>query len=200
MKSSKTVVFALVLPLAAFVTGCETFDNDRDDGHSAAAAHGNAFVSVTEAVAAMNPTEGNKVKGTVRFTQTGSKVKIVAKIEGLNPNQKHAIHIHESGDVSSKDGMATGGHYNPEGHPHAHPHAAQRHAGDLGNLQADAKGVATLELEVDNISIVGLKNPIVGRAVIIHAKEDDGGQPVGNAGPRISQGAIGLVKSATPAK
>ncbi|HEY1171348.1 MAG TPA: superoxide dismutase family protein [Verrucomicrobiae bacterium] len=196
MKVPKIAVSLLALPLAAFVTGCSTTD---DHGHGAAAAHANAFANITQAVATMNPTDGNKAKGTVKFTQTGNKVKIVATIEGLNPNQKHAIHIHEAGDVSSKDGMATGGHYNPEGHPHAHPHAAQRHAGDLGNLQADAKGNATLELEVDNISIAGLKNPIVGRAVIIHAKEDDGGQPVGNAGARISQGAIGLVKPAAPA-
>jgi Cu/Zn superoxide dismutase len=32
--------------------------------------------------------------------------------------------------------------------------------------------------------------------VIVHAKPDDGGQPVGNAGARIGQGVIGLAKSA----
>jgi superoxide dismutase, Cu-Zn family len=32
----------------------------------------------------------------------------------------------------------------------------------------------------------------VGRGVIIHAKPDDGGQPVGNAGARIGFGVIGV--------
>jgi len=29
----------------------------------------------------------------------------------------------------------------------------------------------------------------------VHAKEDDGGQPTGNAGARIGQGVIGIAKS-----
>jgi Cu-Zn family superoxide dismutase len=45
---------------------------------------------------------------------------------------------------------------------------------------------------VSNISIQGQKNPILGRAVIVHAKPDDGGQPVGNAGARIACGVIGV--------
>src|SRR2546426_7649382 len=44
----------------------------------------------------------------------------------------------------------------------------------------------------DNISIAGTKNPIIGRGVIVHAKVDDGGQPVGNAGARIACGVIGV--------
>jgi Cu-Zn family superoxide dismutase len=47
---------------------------------------------------------------------------------------------------------------------------------------------------VDNISVAGTKNPIVGRGVIVHAKVDDGGQPVGNAGGRIACGVIGVAK------
>ena len=87
-----------------------------------------------------------------------------------------------------------GGHYNREGHPHALPDKKERHAGDLGNLQADAQGKATLDLTVDNITINGSKNPLVGRGVIVHEKKDDGSQPVGSAGGRISCGAIGLAK------
>ncbi|MEW6160540.1 MAG: superoxide dismutase family protein [Verrucomicrobiota bacterium] len=50
-----------------------------------------------------------------------------------------------------------------------------------------------------NISIAGTKNPIIGRSVIVHAKPDDGGQPVGNAGARIACGVIGIANTA-PAK
>ncbi|MEW6302254.1 MAG: superoxide dismutase family protein [Verrucomicrobiota bacterium] len=151
--------------------------------------------AVTQALAVMHPTKGSKTKGTVQFTQDGRAVKVKAVIEGLNPNQKHAIHIHEFGDTSAEDGMATGGHYNPEGHQHGLTDKEMRHAGDLGNLQADAAGKATYEITVNNVTISG-RNAILGRAVIIHAKEDDGGQPVGNAGARIAQGTIGVAKPA----
>jgi len=88
--------------------------------------------------------------------------------------------------------MSAGGHYNPEGHQHGLPDSENRHAGDLGNVQADSEGKAHYEITVSNISIQGPRNPILGRAVIVHAKPDDGGQPVGNAGARIACGVIGV--------
>jgi Cu-Zn family superoxide dismutase len=62
----------------------------------------------------------------------------------------------------------------------------------LGNVQADSEGKAHYEITVENISILGQKNPIIGRAVVVHAKPDDGSQPVGNAGARIGCGVIGV--------
>ncbi|MFO1499675.1 MAG: superoxide dismutase family protein [Verrucomicrobiota bacterium] len=158
-------------------------------------AHAASWAAIKEAVAVLHPTAGNKAHGEVRFTQVGDSVKVSAHLEGLNPGQKHAMHIHEFGDCSSPDGMSAGGHYNPEGHAHALPETAQRHAGDLGNVQADNDGHAHYEITVDNISIAGTKNPIIGRGVIVHAKVDDGGQPVGNAGARLACGVIGVAKA-----
>lgn len=159
---------------------------------AADAAHADAWASVKQAVAVLHPTSGNKCHGTVRFTQEGNSVKVAAHIEGLTPGQKHAIHIHQFGDCSSADAMSAGGHYNPENHPHALPESGHRHAGDLGNLQADNAGKAHYEITVNNVTIAGTKNPIIGRAVIVHAKPDDGSQPVGNAGARIACGVIGV--------
>ncbi len=156
---------------------------------------GNPFAGVTKAVCVIQATTGNSVKGDVSFTQSGSKLRIHGHFEGLTPNQKHAIHVHQYGDINCTDGKCTGGHYNPEGHPHALPPASARHAGDLGNVQADANGKAHFSLEVENISVAGSKNPIIGRAIIIHAKPDDGGQPTGNAGGRIGYGVIGIAPS-----
>ena len=119
-------------------------------------------------------------------------MKVVADLEGLNANQKHAFHIHQYGDCSAPDATSAGGHYNPEGHQHGLPDAQNRHAGDLGNVQADADGKAHYEITVSNVSIMGHMNPILGRGVIVHAKVDDGGQPVGNAGARIACGVIGV--------
>jgi Cu-Zn family superoxide dismutase len=75
---------------------------------------------------------------------------------------------------------------------HGLPESENRHAGDLGNLQADEQGKAHYEITVTNILIAGVKNPIIGRGVIVHAKVDDESQPVGNAGARIACGVIGV--------
>jgi len=146
------------------------------------------------AVAVMTPTAGNSAAGTVTFTQGEKGIIVEATIRGLEAGQQHAIHIHQYGDLRLDNGKGTGGHYNPEGHPHALPTSEQRHGGDLGNLTADAKGNASYSIVVTNITIDGDHNPIIGRGVIIHAKVDDGGQPTGNAGARISQGVIGIAK------
>lgn len=147
------------------------------------------------AVAVLHPTEGNKVKGWVKFEQTNAGVKVTAHVEGLKPNSKHGFHIHEFGDCSAPDGTSAGGHYNPEGHEHALPDGKTRHAGDLGNLEANAQGMAHYEMVVANISVSGEKNPILGRGVIVHAQPDDGSQPVGNAGARLACGVIGVAQA-----
>jgi Cu-Zn family superoxide dismutase len=159
---------------------------------SISALHSAETTPVAQAVAVLHPTAGQHCHGVVRFTQEGESVKVVADIEGLMPGQKHAFHIHQFGDCSSPDGMSAGGHYNPEGHQHGLPESENRHAGDLGSVQADEQGKAHYEITVTNISIMGAKNPIVGRGVIVHAKADDGSQPVGNAGGRIACGVIGV--------
>ncbi len=154
-----------------------------------------ASTPLTTAVAILTPTEGNQVTGRVKFTQSENSVMITAKIQGLQPGAVHGWHIHEFGDLSSLDGKAMGGHYNPDSRVHGLPNSPKRHAGDLGNLKADSLGEAIKELRVDNITINGSKNPILGRGLILHAESDDGGQPTGNAGSRIAQGVIGVTKA-----
>jgi len=144
-------------------------------------------------IAVLQPTIGNDVKGTVHFKDLGDgKVEVTAKVEGLDPGSKHGFHVHEYGDITAPDGTATGGHFNPDGHDHALPEKETRHAGDFGNLEVNEAGVADFKLVVDNITLTDGKNAVIGRGVIVHAKPDDGGQPTGNAGPRVAQGVIGV--------
>ncbi len=166
--------------------------------------HESMWASVNAAVAVIYPTKGSSISGTITFTAvpaTGdlvdnSGVHIHGTITGLEPNSVHAIHIHEFGDSSSDNGMAAGGHYNPEHHKHGGPDSPEHHAGDLGNLTADASGSATIDMTVPGLSIAGMHDPIIGRSVVIHAKPDDFvSQPVGNAGGRIGVGVIGIAKS-----
>ena len=151
---------------------------------------------VTEAVCVLTATEGNDAHGIVRLTQSGNEVTIEVQVMGLEPGGVHAIHIHEFGDISDPAGDAAGGHYNPEGHDHALPDTEMRHAGDLGNIEADDTGTANASITVHNITLAGAHNPVIGRAVIVHTGPDDGGQPTGNAGGRIAQGVIGIASSA----
>ncbi len=194
MKTTTISSLLLALPLALLTPGCSTEGSHHQ--HHGGKSHETSWSSVKQLVATIKPTAGNKCSGTVRFTEVDGSVYVYAELEGLTPNAKHAMHIHEFGDATGTDGTKAGGHYNPEGHQHGLPEAAMRHAGDLGNVQADANGKAVYRLTVDNVSMVGLKNPIIGRGVIVHAKTDDGGQPVGNAGPRIGVGVIGIANPA----
>ena len=92
-----------------------------------------------------------------------------------------------------KNAKSAGGHYNPAGHSHAGPETDRRHAGDLGNLVADASGAAHYELEVTGLTVAGEWNPVIGRAIVVHRDPDDlVSQPTGNAGPRIGVGVIGV--------
>jgi superoxide dismutase, Cu-Zn family len=148
-----------------------------------------------EAVAVINSASGSSVTGVLKITQEGSTLSVVADIQGLPPNSKHGFHIHEFGDCSAPDATSAGSHYDPMGTKH---HGMlmdkMKHAGDMGNIDADANGKAHVSVKLEGVSINGPEAPVLGRAVIIHAKEDDASQPVGNAGGRIGCGVIGIAK------
>jgi Cu-Zn family superoxide dismutase len=139
-------------------------------------------------LATIAPTQGNTVSGEVRFYRVEGGVRVVANLEGLAPG-KHGFHIHEHGDCSAPDAASAGGHWNPSGAPHGAPESdnASRHAGDLGNIEADADGKASL----DRVDRVLAFDDLVGHAVLVHANADDlTSQPAGNAGPRVGCGVI----------
>lgn len=188
-KLSVLPVGLLAAACAVFSSGCATTGHDDDHARHD---HNHGFDGIKQLVATIQPTTTNKCAGFVRFIEVAGTVYVYAEISGLTPNAQHAMHIHEFGDGTTNDGMKAGGHFNPEDKPHGLPTTAERHAGDLGNLQADAAGKTVFRGEFKNFSMTGVKNPIVGRGVIIHAKPDDGGQPVGNAGARIGFGVIGV--------
>jgi Cu-Zn family superoxide dismutase len=144
------------------------------------------------AVAKLEPTKGNDVRGTVTFTQSGDKVRVAAQVSGLKPTGEHGFHVHEKGDCSSGDGMSAAGHFNPADKSHGNVHAGgDRHAGDMPNLKADAYGNASAYFEASGISVGGGAADIVGRGLIVHRDPDDyKSQPAGNAGPRLACAVI----------
>lgn len=135
--------------------------------------------------------EGSAIEGVVSFQDTKGGLKISARLSGVLPGE-HGFHIHEFGSCEDS-GKAAGGHYNPLGSPHGHAvknGMKKAHAGDLGNITADKDGKAWLDVTIPKLSLAGGKYGVAGRAVILHEKADDFGQPLGNAGGRIGCGVI----------
>jgi superoxide dismutase, Cu-Zn family len=148
-----------------------------------------------KAIAVLHPTAANKVSGTVTFTEVADGVQIHADITGLTPGN-HGFHVHEFGDCSAADASSAGAHFNPTNKPHAGPDATERHVGDMGNVEADASGKATLEYVDHQISLTNDQDSVIGRSVVVHAKADDlKTQPAGDSGARIACGVIGRAKS-----
>jgi Cu-Zn family superoxide dismutase len=129
---------------------------------------------------------GSTLAGTATLTEAPEGVKVVLAIDNVSPGE-HGTHVHEKGDCSAADGASAGGHFNPASNPHALPTATTpRHLGDLGNINVGADGKGTLEIVIPGANLKdGDPNSFVGRAIIVHEKTDDGGQPTGNAGGRI---------------
>lgn len=137
-------------------------------------------------------TEGNSVKGDIKFASAAGGVKISGTLEGLKPGGVSAFHVHEKGDCSAPDASSAGPHLNPDGKPHGNMSAGEHHAGDMPNISADENGKAKVELTVPGLEIgTGGPKDVIGKALVVHAGPDDyTSQPAGNAGGRIACGVI----------
>jgi Cu-Zn family superoxide dismutase len=113
------------------------------------------------------------------------------KVQNLPPGQ-HAAHLHEKGDCSAADGSSAGGHWNPMTHEHGKWDNGAHHLGDIGNIEVQPDGSGTVTLTTDKWTIgTGQPNDIVGKAIIVHEKQDDfQTQPTGNAGGRVGCGVV----------
>ncbi len=185
----------LFLALACSMFNAEAAEHEEGGMEGHKDMHASMWEDVDLLIAVLHPTEGNSVHGWVTFADAEEGVNVEAHIEGLEPGSEHGLHIHQYGDCSAPDGTSAGGHYNPAGHDHGLPSQTDRHAGDLGNVTADEDGVAHYAVTVDNVTLAGMNNPIIGRGVVLHAKADTGAQPTGEAGARMACGVIGIAKT-----
>jgi Cu-Zn family superoxide dismutase len=143
------------------------------------------------ASATVLPTKDSTVRGSVKFTQKDDHVIVSGRITGLAPGA-HGFHIHEKGNCTAPDGSSAGPHFNPETMKHGGPTAGARHGGDLGNITADAGGVAEFTINAVGISLGADATSVVGRSVVVHAKPDDlKTDPSGGSGARLGCGLIG---------
>ncbi|MFQ5526594.1 MAG: superoxide dismutase family protein [Thermoanaerobaculia bacterium] len=176
MKSTAVATVALIAAL-----GCAK----KEEAAAPAPVKAAAPESMT-AQATLRSRADMTVSGMLMFTQEGDVVSITAHIEGAPPGT-HGLHIHDIGDCSSEDFKSAGGHFNPTEAPHGGPADAERHAGDLGNIEVGENGSAHLEMTSDMITVGAGANSVIGRGVILHEKADDlVSQPTGAAGSRLA--------------
>uniref|UniRef100_A0A0C5ASS1 Superoxide dismutase [Cu-Zn] n=1 Tax=Kandelia candel TaxID=61147 RepID=A0A0C5ASS1_9ROSI len=139
----------------------------------------------------------SNVEGVVALTQEDEGPTTVnVRVTGLTPGP-HGFHLHEYGDTTNGC-ISTGAHFNPNKMTHGAPEDEIRHAGDLGNIVANADGVAEATIVDKQIPLSG-PNTVVGRAFVVHELEDDLGKgghelslTTGNAGGRLACGVVGL--------
>lgn len=161
---------------------------------SSPATYGPPLARVQIAPTAAAPSAGVSPAGQLEFRQAEGVVYVSGRITGLKPNATHGFHIHEVGDCAG-EGMASRGHFNPDGKSHGMHGADDAHAGDLPALKADANGNAELRFELKGVTLDVSPRGIIGRAVIVHRDPDDfKTQPTGNSGPRPGCGVIEAVR------
>lgn len=154
-----------------------------------------------QAVAVLRDSQTGKVFGQVDFVQgSDGNVTISGEIQNVADKTQHGFHIHEFGDTTNGCTSA-GAHFNPDNCDHAGPQDSIRHVGDLGNITGGSGNVAKFQFKDSVIQLTGSRS-IIGRALVLHEKEDDlgrGGNPdskkTGNAGGRVACGVIGYKKT-----
>lgn len=134
---------------------------------------------------------GSTLAGNILMEETDGGLKVSAEIQGTSPG-KHGFHFHENGSCA-EEGAAAGGHFNPDHAAHGlltQSGFSGAHAGDMGNIEIGADGTGKMETVLPGLNLTEGKYNVAGKAVIFHEKEDDFGQPTGNAGGRIGCGVI----------
>lgn len=157
---------------------------------------GPACEKVTEAIALIFPVNESHVNGVVVFSEVENGIRVQATIENLTPGS-HGFHVHHYGDAYAHDASSVCAHYNPTKQPHGKPTDESRHMGDMGNIVANADGIARIDYVDTQLTLNG-PHSIIGRSVIVHSDADDYvTQPTGNAGSKLGVGVIGIKNPTT---
>lgn len=169
-------------------------DRDLSASNRSGEAASNAQYSLVEsATAQIMPTSLGNAEGSVTFSagEEGRGMRVSVELKGLDPGS-HGFHVHAIGDCSADDASSAGEHFNPYDTSHGSPEGAERHVGDMGNIEADQDGRVATELTIRHLAFSGPAS-ILHKSVVIHSKRDDlESQPSGAAGDRVGCGVIGI--------
>jgi len=150
----------------------------------------------------MSRTSGKQpIEGTIYLSQalssygngTSEGTKIAVYLKGFGPAfdvRQKGFHVHENGDLD-RACLNAGGHYNPFNKSHGAPTDAERHVGDLGNVNVTIDGTVSVTIYDIQISLVGPYS-VMHRAIVVHENPDDLGlgsfddsKVTGHAGERL---------------
>lgn len=146
--------------------------------------------------------------GMAMFTETPQGLEVTVAVAGLPAGGKHGMHLHSEGSCeNSTDDQGqsvvfggAGGHFDPNNtENHAGPDMAADagHAGDMPNLEVAPDGTAQVTFLVPHLTVTEGEMSVTGRALIIHANEDNyTNEPKnGGSGERIACGVVGASAS-----
>jgi Cu-Zn family superoxide dismutase len=209
MSRTAPLLLALLLALAACAN-----EGEPDTTPAGTAADADSMADLAGDTAAeagaratIQPLGDAGASGTVTFMPAEGGLQVTYALDGLTPG-RHGFHVHQNGDCGpgpdGQPGGAAGEHFSPSGSPHGAPtdSTGRRHEGDLGNVEAGADGRAAGTFVAATGLMLDGANGIVGRAVIVHADEDDlTTQPSGNSGTPVGCGVVeaGMAGGAMPA-
>lgn len=152
---------------------------------------GQALAQVSAQATVVSTADATQVLGEATFSETATGLEMSATLSNVSPGL-HGFHIHAAGSCAD-GGKGAGGHYNPLSTEHGYlpgDGLGDAHAGDMGNILIAADGSGSLTVTLPGLTLAGDAPFIQDRAVILHAKPDDFGQPTGNAGGRVGCGII----------
>jgi Cu-Zn family superoxide dismutase len=130
------------------------------------------------------------LQGKAEFEPVRDGVKATVTVSDATPGE-HGIHVHQRGDCSDIPGKSMGEHLAPMGNPHGLPESAEHHLGDMGNIDVGPDGKGKLEFVIKDATLdKNAPNSLLGKALVVHEKEDIGTQPSGNSGQPIACGVI----------
>jgi len=139
------------------------------------------------AVANLVPRNNSTVRGTISFTQRGSKVWISGNFVELRPGA-HSIYIHTVGNCSSANAASAGPVWNAAGAA-----AGDKRTGDLPQLYAGTEGNAVLQIATAELSVgTGEANDVIGHSVVVHGSLDP--DPKAEFGVRNNWLACGVIE------
>ncbi|KVZ97743.1 superoxide dismutase [Burkholderia territorii] len=136
--------------------------------------------------AQLQPTVGSQAHGAVTFVERPDGVQVTYNLVGLPPNSDHALQVHERGDCNAGDGSSAGQVFAPAAD---RLRAGARVAGDLGNIHADANGVAAGFIVAPDLALDGVRSAL-NRAALVHRDPSDPAFPQHGAGPALACGVI----------
>jgi superoxide dismutase, Cu-Zn family len=163
--------FIVLTASSVLLTGCSAFLRPQEK----------------HAEAQLLPTVGNTARGSVTFIERSDGVQVTYNLIGLPANSDHALQIHERGDCNAADGSSAGEVFAPAAE---RLKSGARVEGDLGNIHADANGVATGFIVAPDVSLDGIRS-VLQRSVLLHRDASDPyAWPQHGAGPALSCGLI----------